>query len=139
MPPILSRARRIGLLSAFALILAVPAIGGTITSGLQIEAGETFQLGGGQEGEYRVEIELACADGAAGSRVQFDACGQSLDFIVPATGGWQSYRTVGLGRVKVPVGSHSVVLRALSKPGEAVVNVRQVRMVRAATARDQRS
>ena len=96
-------------------------------------------IGGGQEGEYRVEIELACADGAAGSRVQFDACGQSLDFIVPATGGWQSYRTVGLGRVKVPVGSHSVVLRALSKPGEAVVNVRQVRMVRAATARDQRS
>lgn len=87
-------------------------------------------IGGGQEGEYRVVIELACADAAAGSRVLCEACGQSLDFTVPATGGWQSYRTVDVGRVKLPLGAHSVVLRALSKPGEAVVNVRAVQLVR---------
>ncbi len=96
-------------------------------------------IGGGQEGEYGVEIELACADAAAGSRVQLEVCGQALGLVVPATGGWQSYRTVELGSVKMPIGSHPVVLRALSKPGEAVVNVRQLRMVRAAAARDQRS
>ncbi len=94
-------------------------------------------ISGGHEGDYGIEIELACADTAAGSRVRFEACGQSLDFTVPATGGWQSYRAVDVGRVTLPAGSHSVVLRALSKPGEAVVNVRQVRMVRAETARDQ--
>jgi alpha-L-fucosidase len=89
-------------------------------------------IGGGQEGEYRVEIELACADAAAGSRVRFEACGQSLDFAVPATGGWQSYRTVDVGRVTLPSGAHSSVLRALSKPGEAVVNLRAVKLVRTA-------
>jgi hypothetical protein len=52
------------------------------------------------------------------------------EFAVPATGGWQSYRTVEVGRIALPTGSHRAVLRALSKPGEAVVNVRAVRLVR---------
>ena len=86
-------------------------------------------IGAGQEGEYRVEIELACADAAAGSRAQFVVAPSApLEFTVPATGGWQSYRTVEVGRVKLPAGSHSAVLRALSKPGEAVVNIRAVRL-----------
>ena len=87
-------------------------------------------IGSGQGGEYRVEIELACADAAAGSRVQFAVAPSApLEFTVPATGGWQSYRTVEIGRVALAVGSHSAALRALSKPGEAVVNVRSVRLL----------
>ena len=89
-------------------------------------------VGNSREGDYRVEIELACADAAAGARVRFEACGQSIDFTVPATGGWQSYRTVDVGRVTLSAGAHSAVLRALSKPGEAVVNVRAVKLVRTA-------
>lgn len=54
MPLFPSPARRIGLLSALGLMLAAPAIGGTFTSGLQIEAGQTFELGGGQEGGFTV-------------------------------------------------------------------------------------
>jgi hypothetical protein len=49
---------------------------------------------------------------------------------VPATGGWQSYHTVELGRVELPFGAHRATLRAKSKPGEAVVNVRSIRLVR---------
>jgi hypothetical protein len=45
---------------------------------------------------------------------------------VPATGGWQSYRRLDLGSVELPAGSHRAILRALSKPGEAVVNVRSI-------------
>ena len=88
-------------------------------------------IGGGQEGEFRVEVELACADAAAGSRVRLEIEGGAgvAQFTVPATGGWQSYRTVEAGRVTMPVGSHKAVLRALSKPGEAVVNVRAIRLV----------
>jgi hypothetical protein len=88
-------------------------------------------VGFGQEGEFRVEVELACADAAAGSRVRLDIEGGAglAEFTVPATGGWQSYRTVDAGRVTMPAGSHKAVLRALSKPGEAVVNIRSVRLV----------
>jgi len=37
---------------------------------------------------------------------------------------------VDLGRVELPVGSHRATLRALGKAGEAVVNVRSIRVVR---------
>jgi alpha-L-fucosidase len=88
-------------------------------------------IGATQGGGYRVEIELACADAAAGSRVRFEVEGGEgvAEFAVPATGGWQSYRTIEIGRVEVPSGSHRAFLRALSKPGEAVVNVRSIRLV----------
>ncbi|MBI1401983.1 MAG: hypothetical protein GC147_02055 [Porphyrobacter sp.] len=51
--------RRLALgttLAALALALAsgVPASGGTINSGLNIEPGKTFELGGGQEGGFTV-------------------------------------------------------------------------------------
>ncbi|MCE2882097.1 MAG: alpha-L-fucosidase [Planctomycetaceae bacterium] len=90
-------------------------------------------IGAAQGGEFVVEAELGCADAAAGSRMRLEVDGGSgpIEFTVPATGGWQQYRTVELGRVKLAVGSHRVVLRALSKPGEAVVNVRSLRLVRA--------
>ena len=38
---------------------------------------------------------------------------------------------IELGRLTLPVGDHRVVLRALSKPGEAVVNVRSIVLRRA--------
>ncbi|MBU6208824.1 MAG: hypothetical protein KGR22_02830, partial [Planctomycetes bacterium] len=52
------------------------------------------------------------------------------EFTVPATGGWQSYRTIEVGRVELPLGSHRAVLRALSKPGEAVANIKAIRLLR---------
>ena len=59
MPHTYLRARRIGLalialMSALGLIAVTPASGGTINSNLQIEAGETFELGGGQKGGFNV-------------------------------------------------------------------------------------
>jgi len=89
-------------------------------------------IGGGDAGTYRVEAEIACADASAGSRIRFDVEGgtNTPEFTVPGTGGWQTYRTVDLGRVELPVGSHRATLRALGKAGEAVVNVRSIRVVR---------
>jgi hypothetical protein len=79
-----------------------------------------------------VEIVLACADAAAGARMRLEVEGGAgaPEFTVPATGGWQSYRTLEVGRVELPMGAHRAILRALSKPGEAVVNIRAVRLVR---------
>jgi alpha-L-fucosidase len=89
-------------------------------------------IGAAQGGTYRVEIDLACTDAAAGSRMRLEIEGGagSPEFTVPATGGWQSYRTIEVGRVELPLGSHRAILRVLSKPGEAVANVRSIRLVR---------
>jgi hypothetical protein len=56
---ITSRPGRIGLpliavFAGLALVGASPAVGGTINSNLAIEAGQTFELGGGQEGGFTV-------------------------------------------------------------------------------------
>ncbi len=87
-------------------------------------------IGFGQRGEFAVEADLGCADAAAGAkmRLEFEGGSANLEFTVTATGGWQQYRTVELGSVTLPEGSHRVVLRALNKPGEAVVNVRAIRL-----------
>jgi alpha-L-fucosidase len=89
-------------------------------------------VGAGSDGTYEVEIDIACADAAAGSRMRFEVEGGNgvLEFVVPATGGWQSYTTLQIGRVAVPFGAHRAVLRADSKPGEAVANIRAARMKR---------
>ncbi|MBM4217915.1 MAG: carbohydrate-binding protein, partial [Gammaproteobacteria bacterium] len=81
---------------------------------------------------YRAEVDLACTDAAAGSRMRLEIEGGAgaPEFTVPATGGWQSYRTIDVGRVELPMGSHRAILRALSKPGEAVANIRSIRLIR---------
>lgn len=86
-------------------------------------------IGGGEAGAFRVEADIACADASSGSRVRFECGDRFLELTVPATGGWQRYRTVEFGRMTLPAGSHRATLRALSKTGEAVVNVRAVRIV----------
>jgi alpha-L-fucosidase len=93
----------------------------------------TWPLGiaAGQAGEYRIEADLACADAAAGSKLRFEVEGgaQSPAFSVPGTGGWQAYRPLAIGPITLTEGSQRLTLRALSKPGEAVVNLRLVRLV----------
>jgi alpha-L-fucosidase len=87
-------------------------------------------IGPGCGGDYVVSAEIACADGAAGSivNVDFGDGVAGLSFEVPATGGWQVYRTIHLGQVTLPQGSRRITVRAASKPGEAVVNVRGIQV-----------
>jgi alpha-L-fucosidase len=92
-------------------------------------ASATWPITGQRAGKYRVVAELACKSESAGARVSLDCGGSRVDFTVEGTGGWQDYREFELGVLDVPVGSQSVSLRAASKPGEAVVNVRAIRLV----------
>ena len=89
-------------------------------------------IGPKQGGRYVVHAEIACADPAAGSRVRIevDGAASANEFIVPATGGWQDYRVMPIGEFTLSPGTHAVLLRALDKTGEAVVNVRSIQMVR---------
>ncbi len=83
----------------------------------------------GQEGRYTVEADLACADAAAGASVVLDVFSHTLAFTVPATGGWGTYKTVDLGTVTLAADEGTLHLRAKTKPGEAVVNIRALRLV----------
>lgn len=47
-------ARRIALTGALAFAAIAPATGSTIHSGLSVEAGQTFELGGGEDGSFTV-------------------------------------------------------------------------------------
>ncbi len=47
-------ARRLLAASLSLAVLAIPAQAGVINSGLQIDPGQTFELGGGQEGSFTV-------------------------------------------------------------------------------------
>jgi alpha-L-fucosidase len=80
-------------------------------------------------GSYRVLAELACKDDSAGSRMSLECGASRLEFEVPATGAWQQYRELELGALALPTGRSELALRALTKSGEAVVNVRALRLV----------
>lgn len=59
MPNTSSRPRRAGLalraaIASLAVVSMAPLVAGTINSNLLIEAGKTFELGGGQEGGFTV-------------------------------------------------------------------------------------
>lgn len=83
-------------------------------------------IGADQQGEYAVEMEVGCADASAGATMTLKTPSGDLGFTVPATGGWQQYRVMEVGRVTLLPGSHVLTLAALTKPGEAVVNVRTI-------------
>ncbi|MBM3991165.1 MAG: hypothetical protein FJ298_09170 [Planctomycetes bacterium] len=82
-----------------------------------------------EAGGYRVVAELACKDDSAGSKLSLDCGASRFEFEAPATGAWQQYRELELGTLTLPAGRSEVALRALTKTGEAVVNVRSLRLV----------
>jgi len=80
-------------------------------------------------GRYAVVADIACKDESAGAACTV-ACGKAaLPFAVAGTGGWQQYRAVELGELTLPAGRAELSLRASSKPGEAVLNLRSLRLV----------
>lgn len=80
-------------------------------------------------GEFRVVAEFACKDEAAGAAIELHCGAQVLAHTVTGTGGWQSYREFDLGAVRLAPGRVDLALRARSRPGEAVVNVRSLRLL----------
>ena len=95
---------------------------------LDTAASATFTVGVGsaQGGEYAIEADLACKDDSAGATMTLATPSGDLEFKVPATGGWQTYRKTPVGKVMLTPGIHKLVLRAVTKPGEAALNVRSI-------------
>lgn len=82
-------------------------------------------------GEFVLEALVGCAAGSEGSVVEFRIDPVVLSLKVPATGGFQSFQPQRLGPFRLDgAGRHRLEVRATSKPGPAVMDLRQVRLVR---------
>ena len=82
-------------------------------------------------GGFAVEGLIGCGNGSGGSAVEFRVDEQALKFIVPVTGGFQNFVKQPLGRVTIAnAGRHRLEIRAISRPGPAVMDVREVVLIR---------
>jgi len=82
-------------------------------------------------GEVEVELEYSCEKGSEGSTFAVEVGGQTLTGKVESTGSWSTFKRVKLGKVALVVpGKMDLVVKPLSKPGLAVMNLKAIRLRR---------
>jgi arylsulfatase A len=80
-------------------------------------------------GSFALEALIGCGNGSGGSVVEFIVDDQPLRFTVPVTGGFQAFVPQSIGRISITTrGRHHLAIRVISKPGPAVMDVREVRL-----------
>lgn len=78
-------------------------------------------------GTYALEGEIGCGAKSGGSEVAFEVAGQTLKYTVAETGGFQMFVATPLGQVRFDApGRYTLTVRAVSKPGPAVMDLRQL-------------
>jgi hypothetical protein len=82
-------------------------------------------------GTYMVEIRYACPEDSSGTRYAVGLGGSDeLRAQVWATGGWNSLSPwIRLGRLRIPAGRSSLIVRAIEKDAHAVMNLGGVRLL----------
>ena len=84
-------------------------------------------------GQYEVHILQGCGKGQGGSEVALQIGWQTLTFTVEDTGHFQNFKERKLGLVTLAAPQvHSLELRPRTKAAAAVMDVRQVRLIRVA-------
>ncbi len=87
-----------------------------------------FQLA--KPGNFRVEILQGCGNGSGGSDVDFLVADQTLPVTVQETGGFQNFVRRDIGTVKFEQpGRYTLAVKPRKKPGVAVMDLREVRLV----------
>lgn len=81
-------------------------------------------------GKFRVEILQGCGNGSGGSEVEFAVGEQRMLITVQETGGFQNFvrREIGAITLAQP-GRFTLAVKALKKPGVAVMDLREVRLL----------
>ena len=77
-------------------------------------------------GKYEVEIQQGCGKGSGGANVVVEVDGQSLPLTVQDTGHFQSMIRRVIGQVELTPGKHQLSVKPQTKPGVAVMDLRQV-------------
>ena len=78
-------------------------------------------------GKYVVEVLQGCGTGNGGSSVNVEVAGQTLNFIVEDTGGFQAFKPREIGTVTIDkAGRHTLAIKPQKKAAAAVMDVRLV-------------
>ncbi|MGI8982307.1 MAG: PVC-type heme-binding CxxCH protein [Pirellulaceae bacterium] len=80
-------------------------------------------------GDYRVQLDCACADGAAGDSFGISIAGQKLGGKVPGTGTWDTYKGLTAGTVKLAQGPAELLIRSDGPIKSALMDLRGIRLV----------
>ncbi len=78
-------------------------------------------------GTFAVEVLQGCGKGSGGAEVELAVGDSKLTFAVKDTGGFQAFEARDVGTLKVEkAGRHSLTVKAKTKPGGAVMDLRQI-------------
>jgi len=77
-------------------------------------------------GKFMVIILQGCGKGSGGSEVSFAVGAQELKTTVQDTGGFQNFVSRTIGSFELSTGKHTLSVTPLSKPGQAVMDLRSV-------------
>ena len=78
-------------------------------------------------GTFTVEVLQGCGKGSGGAEVELAVGGEKLTFTVKDTGGFQAFEAREVGTLTVEkAGRHTLTVRAKTKPGPAVMDLRQI-------------
>jgi arylsulfatase A len=90
----------------------------------------SFEFEVQKPGPFDVELLVGCGTGSGGSVAQVNIGKQKLEFTVEETGGFQQFKPRTIGRVTLDAaGRQELEVRCRSKPGPAVMDLRQVRLL----------
>ena len=81
-------------------------------------------------GRFRVEALQGCGKGSGGAEVDVWVGDQRLAMTVQDTGGFQNFVTRDLGTIQLDAGRHTLSVRPRTRPGIAVMDLREVRLLR---------
>ncbi len=81
------------------------------------------------EGTYEVDILQGCGKGSGGAEVEFTVGPATFLVKVVETGHFQNFIRRTIGTVKLPAGKTNVSVKPKTKPGGAVMDLREVRLV----------
>ena len=81
----------------------------------------------GAAGTYTVEVLQGCGKGSGGAEVELAVGDRKVTFTVKDTGGFQAFEAREVGTLKLDApGRHTLTVKAKTKPGVAVMDLRQV-------------
>ena len=83
-----------------------------------------------EAGRFEVLVWQGCGTDQGGSEVQVTVGEQQLSFTVQETGHFQKFRPVRVGEVELPPGMTTLRIQPTKKANKAVMDVRQVKLVR---------
>lgn len=96
-----------------------------------VDDSASWQIAFDKPGRFKVNVLQGCGKGSGGAIVSVSMAGQSLKFEVQDTGGFQEFVWREIGEIEVKeAGRLELVVQPKTKPGVAVMDLRQIRLKR---------